>query len=275
MKTSINFFSKMFFLIWIIVPVVFILIYPSVKSYPHYLKILNIGLFIYVLLFSVIIHELAHGYAARMCGDYTADQAGRLTLNPIPHISIVGSILVPLTLFLLNVNTLIGWAKPVPFNPVNLRQHPRDQVMLAIAGPLSNFTLSYLCFSLFLLAGFMFKFLYPASSVSLQFDITSPISFPGISFEAFWIVMFQILNTGILINLALGVFNLIPFPPLDGSWLLKALLPQKASLFLAKIQNYGFILLIVAVQFNLLDIFFYPVSIIYMLFFQLTHICLG
>ena len=133
-------------------PVVLGFIYPSIREEPQYLEWLAIGLLIYVLFFSVVIHELAHGLAAYWGGDRTAKLAGRLTLNPISHVSVFGSILVPLGLYLMHASVIFGWAKPVPFNPVNLRHHPRDQVMLAVAGAFVKFyvgvsVLQSLCFS--------------------------------------------------------------------------------------------------------------------------------
>ena len=267
--------KKLPLLLWLVVPVGIGIIYPHLKDNPQYMGWLKIGLLIYVLFFSVVIHELCHGLAANWCGDPTAKNAGRLTLNPLSHVSVVGSILVPLALYFMQASVIFGWAKPVPFNPVYLRQHPRDQVMLAVAGPLSNFTLAYLCFNLFLFAGLIFNRMFPGSPVYMQLDIFSPILFQNIPFEAFWFVLFEMLNFGMLINVILGVFNLIPFPPLDGSWILKALLPKKATVYFGKIQLVGFILLLLALQFQLLQFFFYPAFIILGLFQLIANFCLG
>lgn len=261
--------------LWLLFPVGAGLIYPHLKDNQQFLEWLTTGLLLYVLFFSVVVHELCHGLTANWCGDPTAKNAGRLTLNPISHVSVLGSILVPLGLYFMKASVVFGWAKPVPFNPVKLRQHPRDQVMLAVAGPLSNFTLSYLFFNLYLIAGLIFNRMFPDSPIYPQLDIFSPITFQNVPFEAFWFVLFEILNFGMLINVILGVFNLIPFPPLDGSWILKALLPKKAAIYFGKVQLVGFVLLIIAIQLGFLQIFFYPALIILALYQAIAMFCLG
>ena len=263
--------KKTFLFLWLIIPVCAGVLYPFLKSEPRYLEGLTIGILIYVLFFSVVVHELCHGLAAHFCGDPTAKDAGRLTFNPISHVSVVGSIAVPLALYFMKAPAVFGWAKPVPFNPIKLRQHPRDQVMLAVAGPLSNFTLSYLCFNLYLIIGFIFNRFFPESPIHMQLDIFAPISLQKVPFEAFWFVLFEILNLGMIINAVLGIFNLIPFPPLDGSWILKALLPKKAMVFFGKLQMLGFILLIVALQLGLLKILFYPLLFVFGFFYGISE----
>ncbi len=265
-----NFFA----LLWIVIPGVFGFIYPYIKQEPQYLEWLTIGLLIYVLFFSVVIHELSHGLAAYWGGDPSARLAGRLTLNPISHVSVVGSFLVPLGLYIIQAPAVFGWAKPVPFNPINLRQHPRDQVMIAVAGPLSNFTLAYLCFNLYVVTGLIFNRMFSASPIYLNLDLFTPLSFEPIPWEPFWFVVFEMLSFGMMINVVLGVFNLIPFPPLDGSWILKALFPKKVTIFFGKLQLVGFILLIIALQFHLLHVFFYPAIIILTLIQFVANLCL-
>jgi Zn-dependent protease len=264
--------QKAFLILWLLIPISAGVLYPYLKANPQYLAWLTIGISIYVLFFSIVVHELCHGLAANFCGDPTAKDAGRLTFNPISHVSLVGSIAVPLVLYFMKAQMIFGWAKPVPFNPIKLRQHPRDQVMLAIAGPLSNFTLAYLCFTLYLIVGVGFHHLFPDASVPIHIDFFSPISFQNVSFEAVWFVLFEILSFGMVINVVLGVFNLIPFPPLDGSWILKALLPTKIMGFFGKLQIYGFILLLIALRFGLLDIFFYPAWIVLGIFYGVAGI---
>jgi Zn-dependent protease len=266
---------KIYILLWLAIPAGFMMLYPYIKDVPLYLEWLTTGIVVAVLFFSVVVHELCHGLAARIGGDPTAENAGRLTFNPVRHVSLVGTVAVPLFLHLINAGVVIGWAKPVPFNPIRLRRHPRDQVMLAMAGPLSNFLLAYLCFTLYLCAGFVFNRLFPETPVSLHLDISTPMSFQHIPFQAFWFVFFEFLEIGIVINIVLGIFNLIPFPPLDGSWILKSLLPKKASAFLGKMQVFGFLLLFLALHFRLLDVFFYPAGIVLMLFQHIASLTLG
>ena len=156
-----------------------------------------LALTIVVLILSVIAHEVAHGYAADALGDPTARLAGRLTLNPIPHIDLMGSILVPAVLVFTGSPILFGWAKPVPYNPYNLRAHRWGEFLVAIAGVATNFVLA-LAFGLLARWGGGLGF----SEAALSFAAT--ISF---------------------VNLFLGMFNLIPFPPLDGYTALRAALP--------------------------------------------------
>ena len=156
--------------------------------------------FILILLFSVIIHEVSHGFMAYYLGDNTAKYAGRLTLNPIPHIDMMGSIIVPTLLVVSGSPFLFGWAKPVPFNPYNLRDQRWGTLYVAIAGVVANFSLAII-FGLFIRFGYGVIDLNP-----LFYDLLAQV---------------------VLLNLVLGVFNLIPVPPLDGSKVLFSLLPYR------------------------------------------------
>lgn len=167
-----------------------------------------------VLLFSVIIHEVSHGYAALFLGDRTAEYEGRLTLNPIPHIDLVGTIILP-ALSIMIGGLLFGWAKPVPYNPYNLKNPRRDEAIIALAGPLSNFILA-LIFGLFI---------------------------------RFYVVPNGMINDGIgvisvvivLVNITLMIFNLIPMPPLDGSKIITALLPDIWMKVRTSVERFGFL----------------------------------
>ena len=181
---------------------------------------MEIGLIIILLFFSIVVHEYFHGYVALKCGDETAKYAGRLTFNPIPHIDIVGTIIVPL-LFILSGVTPIGWAKPVPVNPYNFRNPGIDNVKVAAAGPLSNFSLAVAFSLMIIIIGNFFPFLFP--------------------------YLEPVLHWGIRINLLLGVFNLIPVPPLDGSHILEYYLPYNMRLEYNKIKQYGFIILLLLI----------------------------
>ena len=152
--------------------------------------------FIIILIFSVILHEIAHGYAAEMQGDPTARLAGRLTLNPVPHIDLFGSIILPALLIFSNSGVVVGWAKPVPYNPYNLRNQRWGTLSVALAGVFVNFLLA-------LIFGLLIRF---ADGL--------PLSFLAIA------------KTIVLLNIILGVFNLLPIPPLDGSKVLLALFPR-------------------------------------------------
>lgn len=153
-----------------------------------------------VLIFSVIAHEVAHGYAANALGDPTARLAGRLTLNPLPHIDLMGSIVVPALLIFTSSPIFFGWAKPVPYNPYNLRNQRWGETFVALAGSATNILLAVI-FGLIVRFG---SALIPADALSLAATIT-------------------------FVNLFLGLFNLIPFPPLDGFTALRSVLPWKFS----------------------------------------------
>lgn len=176
-----------------------------------------------VLLLSVVVHEVAHGAVAYMEGDPTAYQEGRITLNPIPHLDLMGSILVPLVLFFAPGGFVFGWAKPVPVNPTNFRNPKWGDIRVSLAGIVSNLILAVLftCGVVLL--------------VSLQKLVGGP--------SAVWGVLHQMAQFGIFINLILAFFNLIPLPPLDGSHVLYHLLPKKARPRFRKIGAYGFLIL--------------------------------
>ena len=176
-----------------------------------------------VLLFSVIIHELAHGYVAYSLGDPTAKYAGRLTLNPLNHLDLFGSILLPLFLFIAGSPILFGWAKPVPINPYNFRDQKYGEIKVSIAGPASNLSLA-IVFGLIL--RFIPQYLLLAN--------------PGIQIMLTYIVA---------INIWLAIFNLIPVPPLDGSWILFNLLPAGAESIKIFLKQYGIVVLILLILF--------------------------
>lgn len=169
-----------------------------------------------VLLFSVIVHEVMHGLVALRFGDTTAQRAGRLTLNPLPHIDPVGTILLPALLFLSNSPILFGWAKPVPVNPLHFSNLKTGEFMVSIAGILSNLGLA-------VVAAVLFHIFNDSQASEL---------------------LIQLLYFTVNINLLLAVFNLIPIPPLDGSKVLLSQLPYNLAREYQKLESYGFILLL-------------------------------
>ncbi|QQG45013.1 MAG: site-2 protease family protein [Candidatus Sungiibacteriota bacterium] len=183
--------------------------------------------YIAVLVFSVVIHEVSHGYTARRLGDRTAEDAGRLTLNPIPHLDPFGSILLPAFLLLIGSPILIGWAKPVPYNPYNLRNQKWGPALVGAAGPLANISLA-------VIFGLLVRFL-PSLSVGLS----------GI----FILNFITIASTIALLNLALAFFNLVPIPPLDGSKVLFGILPYQWRGVQYFLEQYGTFLLLIFIFF--------------------------
>ncbi len=180
--------------------------------------------YIIVLIFSVIIHEISHGYVALALGDSTAKDAGRLTLNPIKHLDLFGSILLPLLLFFAHA-PIFGWAKPVPYDPRFLKNPKRAAGLIGGAGPASNFLLA-LVFALI---------------------VRLMVTLPGSDLTAGF---FLLCNAIIQINIALAFFNLIPIPPLDGSKVLFALLPRRFAAFEQLLNQYGFFLLVILLIFG-------------------------
>jgi Zn-dependent protease len=161
-----------------------------------------------VLLISVIAHEVAHGYAAYALGDPTAKLAGRLTLNPIPHIDLVGTILIPAFLILSHVGILFGWAKPVPYNPYNLKNQRWGEAIVGFAGVGTNFL------------------------IAIIFAIVARVAIADGQ-----VVLTNLASTVTFVNLSLGLFNLIPIPPLDGFTVLRGILPYSFSMAFRDIEN--------------------------------------
>ena len=175
-----------------------------------------------VLFFSVVVHEFAHGYVALLRGDTTARDAGRLTLNPVPHIDIVGTIILPLVLVISNSSFFIGWAKPVPVNPYNLRNREKDMMLVAAAGPATNIAMA-------LVSGILI------GQIGYGNAVVDQILFPAC-----------------YINVILAVFNLMPIPPLDGSKILMGILPRDIATSYARLERYGMLIIFAALVLGLI-----------------------
>lgn len=176
---------------------------------------------ILILILSVVVHEVSHGYAALMLGDVTAKYAGRLTLNPVKHLDPFGSIILPLILSLIPGGLIFGWAKPVPYNPHNLRNKRWGEALVAAAGPASNL----------IIAG-VFGLLIRYSQV---LDL-------GKSFVDLALVV-------VFINIVLAIFNLMPIPPLDGSKILFSFFPKHAQNLRVSFERYGLVFLLIFIFF--------------------------
>lgn len=182
--------------------------------------IYNIAVWSLPVLFAITLHEVAHGWVANKLGDNTAKMLGRLTPNPFKHIDPIGTVVVPVAMVLLQTGFVFGWAKPVPVNMRNLRSPRKDMAIVAIAGPVSNLIMAVFWVFIFKLGAAV---------------ITDPNISKGV------MAMGQ---AGILINLILFIFNLLPIPPLDGSRVLSGFVPPSVSAMMDKIEPYGLFIVV-------------------------------
>jgi len=175
--------------------------------------VLTLSIWMPVLIVAVVLHELAHGWVADRCGDPTPRASGRLTLNPFAHIDPIGTVALPLLLFLLHAPFLFGYAKPVPVDFSRLRHPRRDLLLVAVAGPAANFALA------------------------VGFAALLAAAEPHAGIFGAWLA--ELAKVGLLFNLVLGVFNLLPIPPLDGGRVLMAVLPPPWAVHFARIEPWG------------------------------------
>jgi Zn-dependent protease len=206
-----------------------------------------------VLLFSLSIHEASHAWMADRFGDYTARYLGRVTLNPIPHIDLIGTVLFPLLQFFFPYVPLIGWAKPVPINSLHLRNPRRDQIFISVAGPAANLCAGATAFIILV----VLKIAWPdARGFVTNMAITMHVP-PHSSIMA---PVIGILFYAMIINIALALFNFIPIPPLDGHWILYGLLPSGAAAGLERMGSYGFLILYALMFTGVFQIIFTPIT---------------
>lgn len=197
-------------------------------------KIQIIAISIIPVLFAITVHEVAHGWVASKFGDQTAKLSGRLTLNPIKHIDLVGTILVPIVMIFLG-GFIFGWAKPVPVDARNMHNPRRDTAIVALAGPASNFLMA----------------IFWAGIMKLGFLMLSMGNWiSDYLINEFLINMGRV---GIAVNLMIGILNCIPIPPLDGSHVLSSLLPPRAAWYFYRLEPYGFFILILLLVTGILN----------------------
>jgi Zn-dependent protease len=205
-------------------------------------KLYQLLILIVPLLFSLSFHEAAHAWMAKRRGDDTADLMGRLTLNPLAHIELFGTILLP-ALMLLAGGPLFGWAKPVPVNPAKLRNYRRDNLFISLAGPVSNLLLALLFAGLFHL---LIAFNPALNSIEAHGVVVSE-------------PLFMMLFYAVTLNLGLAFFNMLPLPALDGSHVMAGLLPERFAEKMDHYQSYSFIVFIILLSTGALRFLAIPV----------------
>jgi Zn-dependent protease len=184
-------------------------------------------IFLPVLLVSVVLHEVAHGWMALRQGDDTALRAGRLTLNPVPHLDLMGSLVIPMALLLMPGSVLFGWAKPVPVDPSRFREYRRGDILVSLAGVAVNLVLAVVCVALM--------------AAAIWLSRLAPTIDPATS------VLYRMAGLGVILNLILAVFNLVPLPPLDGSHVLYHFLPPGMREGYRSVGRYGLLILLALV----------------------------
>ena len=182
----------------------------------------------FCFLFALSVHEAAHGAMADRCGDPSARMLGRVTLNPLPHIDPIGTVILPILLAVSRAGFVFGWAKPVPFNPRNLRNIRRDPVLIALSGPVSN-----------LLVAALFVLLSRMTVILTESGVLPVVPPP---------IFIRFLFSMILINMILAAFNIIPVPPLDGHYVLMYFLPESGQRALERIGPFGILIAVLAAR---------------------------
>ncbi len=211
--------------------------------------ILRIIVWILPVVFAITVHEVAHGWVAKKYGDNTASVLGRLTLNPIKHIDLLGTIIVPGLLLLSFTGFIFGWAKPVPVNPGNFKKPNKDMAIVALAGPVSNLLMAIIWA---LIARFV---------LTIDMELLSkPLK-----------LLYEMGKAGIHINLILALINLLPIPPLDGSRIISGILPNKWAWQYNRLERFGFVfLLILLLSGGLNYLLGYPMYFAEQMFFTLA-----
>lgn len=203
------------------------------------------------ILAAIVFHEVAHGWVAFRLGDPTAARMGRLTLNPISHIDLFGTVILPLLLVIAHAPFLFGYAKPVPVNFQNLRNPKRHMIWVALAGPATNIILAFVSFLL------------------LKILISLDLPRDGSLAATIVIPLIYMLHASARINIVLAVFNTFPIPPLDGGRVLVGLLPEPYSTTVARVEPYGFLIIVVLLMSHLLDAVLSPLVHFVHLFLRL------
>ena len=202
------------------------------------------------MIVAIALHEVSHGYVAFRLGDPTAKLLGRLTLNPIAHIDLFGTIIMPILLYTLTDGRfMFGYAKPVPINPMNFKKPRQGMAISAAAGPVTNMVLAFTSF-------LIMNILFPLASL-----------LPDIIAETVFKPIILVLQASIYWNVVLGVLNMIPIPPLDGGRVLTGMLPSKQAMLFSKIEPFGFIIVLVLFYTGIANLFIMPVILFFLKIF--------
>lgn len=190
------------------------------------------------IIFAVSLHEAAHGFVANRFGDSTARLLGRLTLNPLRHIDLFGTIIIPLLLIISQAGIIIGYAKPVPVNHFNFKNPKQDMIWVAASGPVTNFALAFV-------SGVLLRMILLIKPDLIHLAQLGQSLYASGGWLAFVLYpLFLMLRFSVSINVILGVFNLIPIPPLDGGRIIMGILPDHKAQLLSRIEPFGFLILL-------------------------------
>ena len=211
-----------------------------------------------VLVVSIMLHECGHAVSAHWSGDATASRLGRISLNPVVHVDLFGSVILPAILVMSNSGFLLGWAKPVPINPNQFRHRRRGLLGVTVAGISLNLMLAMASVAGLLAVGSLLRILYPEASSQGFAMIFDEATFTGLPGGEFWEFAVTALKMGLVVNLVLFTFNVLPIPPLDGFGILESLAPQSLQLVLARFRSLGWLVLLGLIISGLLSLVMLP-----------------